>query len=98
MIANQIPCVELIRYSIEKSIFASIGASKNGDTYFHAGVHYHRLGKLNYCVRDGNRWDLSDMVAKGLREGYFAQHAASCLVNWQLSGLSVILKRHMTES
>ena len=25
--------------------------------------HYHRLGKLNYCVRDGNRCGLSDMVA-----------------------------------
>ena len=24
--------------------------------------HYHRLGKLNYCVRDGNRCGLSDMV------------------------------------
>lgn len=58
----------------------SKGFLKNGDTYFHAGVHYHRLGKLNYCVRDGNRWDLSDMVAKGPCEGYFAQHTASCLV------------------
>src|SRR5262245_59156518 len=25
-------------------------------------LHYHRLGKLNYCVRDGNRCFLSDMV------------------------------------
>ena len=24
-------------------------------------MHYHRLGKLNYCVRDGNRCGLSDM-------------------------------------
>ena len=37
---------------------------KNGDTYFRAGGHYHRPGKLNYCVRDGNRCDLSGMVAK----------------------------------
>jgi hypothetical protein len=28
---------------------------KSGDTYFRIGIHYHRLGKLNYCVRDGNR-------------------------------------------
>ena len=28
---------------------------KSGNTYFHAGVHYHRLGKLDCCVRDGNR-------------------------------------------
>src|SRR5262245_21624361 len=25
-------------------------------------LHYHRLGKLNYCVRYGNRCGLSDMV------------------------------------
>ena len=31
--------------------------------------HYHRLGKLNYCVRDGNRCDLSDMVAGKKRAG-----------------------------
>ena len=37
---------------------------KNGDTYFRAGGHYHRPEKLNYCVRDGNRCDLSGMVAK----------------------------------
>ena len=65
---------------------------KNGDTYFHAGVHYHRLGKLNYCVRDGNRWDLSDMVAKRLREGYFAQHAAGCLV------MAVLLNQAVSRS
>ena len=58
----------------------SKGFLKNGETYFHAGGHYHRLGKLNCCVRDGNRWDLSDMVAKGPCEGYFAQHTADCLV------------------
>ncbi len=34
-----------------------------GDTYFRTGRHYHRLRKLNCCVRDGNRCDLSDMVA-----------------------------------
>jgi hypothetical protein len=39
------------------------GFLKPGDTYFHAGMHYHRLRKLNCCVRDGNRCDLSDMVA-----------------------------------
>ncbi len=26
-------------------------------------MHYHRLGKLNYRVRDGNGCDLYDMVA-----------------------------------
>lgn len=25
-------------------------------------LHYHRLGKLNYCVRDGNRCGLYDKV------------------------------------
>ena len=25
-------------------------------------LHYHRLRKLNYCVRDGNRCGLSDVV------------------------------------
>jgi hypothetical protein len=29
---------------------------KTGNTYFRTGGHYHRLRKLNYCVRDGNRW------------------------------------------
>ena len=29
---------------------------KSGNTYFRTGGHYHRLRKLNYCVRDGNRW------------------------------------------
>ena len=28
---------------------------KSGNTYFRTGGHYHRLRKLNYCVRDGNR-------------------------------------------
>ena len=37
---------------------------KNGDTYFRAGGHYHRPRKLNYCVRYGNRCDLSGVVAK----------------------------------
>ena len=33
---------------------------KSGSTYFRTGGHYHRLRKLNCCVRDGNRCDLSD--------------------------------------
>ena len=33
-----------------------------GDTYFRACGHYHRLGKLNGRVRDGNGCFLSDMV------------------------------------
>ncbi len=37
---------------------------KPGDTYFRAGRHYHRPGKLNGCVRDGNRCFLSGMVAR----------------------------------
>ena len=37
--------------------------NKPGDTYFHAGRHYHRLAVLNYCVRDGNRCFHCDMVA-----------------------------------
>jgi hypothetical protein len=43
---------------------------KPGDTYFRAGRHYHRPGKLNGCVRDGNRCFLSGMVArKGPQRG-----------------------------
>ena len=38
--------------------------NKPGDTYFRAGRHYHRPGKLNGCVRDGNRCFLSGMVAR----------------------------------
>jgi hypothetical protein len=37
---------------------------KPGDTYFRAGRHYHRPGKLNGCVRNGNRCFLSGMVAR----------------------------------
>lgn len=38
-----------------------------GETYFRTFKHYHRLGKLNFCVRYGNRCDLSDIVTrKGL--------------------------------
>ncbi len=33
-----------------------------GNTYFRTGGHYHRLRKLDFCVRDGNRYNLSDMV------------------------------------
>lgn len=40
------------------------GVKKIGDTYFRTGRHYHRLWKLNYCVRNGNRCFLPDMVAK----------------------------------
>ena len=61
------------------------GFAKNGDTYFHAGGHYHRLGKLNFCVRDGNRWDLSDMVAKDLAGGvsHLQGRLICCLVMWR---------------
>ena len=39
----------------------ALSSSKNpGDPYFRTFKHYHRLGKLNYCVRDGNRCGLSD--------------------------------------
>lgn len=31
------------------------GFLKTGNTYFRTGGHYHRLRKLNYCVRNGNR-------------------------------------------
>src|SRR6056297_1957534 len=34
-------------------------------------MHYHRLRKLNFCVRDGNRCDLSDMVAGKTTGGIF---------------------------
>ena len=43
------------------------GFLKTGDTYFRTGMHYHRLGKLNYCVRDGNRW-IPPAIATGLFE------------------------------
>lgn len=52
-----------------------------GDTYFRTFKHYHRLGKLNYCVRDGNRCGLSNMVsARIIRLRYFTQPDALDLV------------------
>ena len=46
-----------------------------GDTYFHAGRHYHRLAVLNYCVRDGNRCFHCDMVAGRVAYGVRAVRA-----------------------
>ncbi len=40
------------------------GVIKIGDTYFRECFHYHRLGVLNYCVRNGNRCLHYNMVAK----------------------------------
>ena len=50
-------------HETKKAPMASHGGFlKSGDTYFRVGIHYHRLAKLNYCVRDGNRCDLCDIV------------------------------------
>ena len=51
---------------------------KSGDTYFHAGMHYHRLGKLDFCVRDGNRYDLSNMVTGKRRYELFTRNGLKC--------------------
>ena len=64
-----------VQWHNEKSLVqqgAERGFLKPGDTYFHAGMHYHRLRKLNCCVRDGNRCDLSDMVAGRPDAEFFA--------------------------
>ena len=48
---------------------------KSGDTYFHAGMHYHRLEKLDFCVRDGNRYDLFDIVTGKSCYGLFTRRS-----------------------
>ena len=44
-------------------LLAKQGALKKPRQYLLSRLlHYHRLEKLNYCVRDGNRCGLSDIV------------------------------------
>jgi hypothetical protein len=62
--ANEANLNEDFERSIRKASadFSEEAFLKTGNTYFRTGMHYHRLRKLDYCVRDGNRYDLSDMV------------------------------------
>lgn len=54
---------------------------KTGNTYFRTGGHYHRLRKLDFCVRDGNRYDLSDMVT-GKELAAYSPARAYKFIDW----------------